>query len=507
MKFVLIIVVFACVCSAAAEISEAEIRANRIAESEKLGDPEDASALDLRTALDWIAPLDRRHESIRELERRYIARYVFRLEELLAIYYLKGLYSVCIELAAEICRPSLDPKNQKALQLLDRELEPNLLLRPFARQRSEWVRTVIAMQYESDTAYLYRLHGGYGDAGASRFGELERKREVQPPVVEAIRAKLRSIRIPSIEFKDTPVSTAIQVLGELSRENDPSGRGVELHLHHSVSAVPEGRGFDLELDVAPDAPSTRDMRHQPISLKLTDVSLEEALRYTTQLARLAYQIDSSGKILILVETESRAPFSTAVFRFPPDMIHNGIRQFWGEDPSDPFSDLVGPFYPNPFSPKDYLETQGITFPRGSSAHYNGRLNLLTVCNTESNLDLVEALVRHQAESLGYTGEGRDPAIGAPNSAAYGVTNEPIVKSLPKAGPDEISQDLYTCVYHLPMKWLKHDIEFYYDRRTIRQILERDGVEFASDTGALLNPDDDELIVRNTEYELKKVEDW
>ena len=68
-------------------------------------------------------------------------------------------YSETIELAAEICRPSLDPDNDIARQLLEEYLEPSVLLPPHQMRRVEWVRAVIAMKYEDDAAYLYRLHG------------------------------------------------------------------------------------------------------------------------------------------------------------------------------------------------------------------------------------------------------------------------------------------------------------------------------------------------------------
>ncbi|MEM7014111.1 MAG: hypothetical protein AAF585_21840, partial [Verrucomicrobiota bacterium] len=162
--------------SSAHEPTESEIRANRIAEARKLADPKDANAADLRTAMAWLEPLNRHDKEVVALLDEWRDRYIYQLSNLLAMKWVEGSYSEAIELAGELCRPSLEPDSDLARDLFDKYMPPSLMLRPHQLRRAEWVRAVIGMNYEDDAAYLYRLHGGYGDIdGDRRYGELRRE--------------------------------------------------------------------------------------------------------------------------------------------------------------------------------------------------------------------------------------------------------------------------------------------------------------------------------------------
>lgn len=93
-----------------------------------------------------------------------------------------------------------------------------------------------------------------------------------------LEAKLESIIIPKVEFKDAPLSEALSFLQqmsmELDTETDPNKRGINLMLERGL----------------PNPEPT-------ITLKLSNVSLKEAFRYTAALSGLEYQIDPDLLIL------------------------------------------------------------------------------------------------------------------------------------------------------------------------------------------------------------------
>ncbi|MGY8641331.1 MAG: M56 family metallopeptidase [Verrucomicrobiales bacterium] len=101
--------------------------------------------------------------------------------------------------------------------------------------------------------------------------------------IAANEKKLALIIIPKIDFHGTPFTDALQFLQqrsvELDTESDPSKKGINVVLNGSADAL--------------------------ITLKLANVPLSEALKYTCQLARMEYKVESH-KILISPEKKSRA---------------------------------------------------------------------------------------------------------------------------------------------------------------------------------------------------------
>ncbi|MEM7013950.1 MAG: hypothetical protein AAF585_21015, partial [Verrucomicrobiota bacterium] len=94
-----------------------------------------------------------------------------------------------------------------------------------------------------------------------------------------ISGKLKNIIIPSIEFEDTPLSDAIQFLRV---------RGIELD---STEPDPARKGVNIlaEPGLADDA---------RITLKLSNISLHDALRYTAELSRAKLRIDGSAVVIV-----------------------------------------------------------------------------------------------------------------------------------------------------------------------------------------------------------------
>lgn len=89
--------------------------------------------------------------------------------------------------------------------------------------------------------------------------------------------KLKSIAIPNIEFKDTPFQDALDFLQTRSSELDTQSA--------------ENRGINI-INSAPSANEAR------ITMRLTNVPLVEAIRYTTALAQVSYRVDENAVVII-----------------------------------------------------------------------------------------------------------------------------------------------------------------------------------------------------------------
>lgn len=235
--------------------------------------------------------------------------------------------------------------------------------------------------------------------------------------VAYINEKLKRIVIPEIEFDDTPLSQAIQFIREKSIELDdlepvPAKKGVNIIIRTGATggggAAPlgggdGGLGFDAPADMGGGGLDLGGGGDDPaISLKLTNVPLVEALRYTTELARLKFKVEPHAVVVIPISEISDDLF-TQVFRVPPGFLSQGGGDGGGGGGGDPFADLDagggGGGLKARKTAREILEENGIAFPPGSSAIYNAATSQLVVRTTQSQLDLVEAYVQSITEDV------------------------------------------------------------------------------------------------------------
>lgn len=235
--------------------------------------------------------------------------------------------------------------------------------------------------------------------------------------VDYINEKLKRIYIPEIEFEDTPLSDAIDFLRAKSvelddLEPDPSRKGINIIIRTGGSGGGGGGLGGGGADLGFDDPAGGggggfgggdDPSQTRISLKLSNVPLVEALRYTTELARLKFKVESNAVVIIPI-TEVSDDLFTQVFRVPPGFLKAGGDGGGGGVSDDPFADLGGgggggtTLAARPTA-RAVLEEAGITFPPGSSAIYNPTTSQLVVRNSQTNLDLVESFVDAQKEDV------------------------------------------------------------------------------------------------------------
>ncbi|MEX2579595.1 MAG: Amuc_1098 family type IV pilus outer membrane protein [Verrucomicrobiales bacterium] len=220
--------------------------------------------------------------------------------------------------------------------------------------------------------------------------------------------KLKTIVIPSIEFSDTPLTDALEFLQQRSVELDhaetnPAQKGVNIILDTgsfggggggaAPAPDPDG-GFGFEgggvtaVDTGGSIGGTR------ISLRLTNVPLAEALRYTTSLAQLKYKVEAHAVVVVPL-SQPDADLFTNVYVVPPTFLSMAAGDGGGG------GGTADPFAAEPSTDrgirgrqtaKEILEGAGITFTGGGSAIYNPATSQLIVRNTADQMELVEAYI-------------------------------------------------------------------------------------------------------------------
>ncbi len=219
--------------------------------------------------------------------------------------------------------------------------------------------------------------------GEQKWGNLPKRATVQEvavgtpaPITRSKRfeigEKLRSIIIPTLDFKGASIADAALFLSAKSREQDKADK----------------RG--VQIIVKEDAKKTA----KEVNLSLRNVPLSEALRYVTRVADVKYKIEEFA-IIIVPLSETTDVMVNRVFNVSPTFINSSTLA------ADPAATTGGgrtlaaaakPQNSGDAEAINQLREKGVEFPPGSSAVYSSAQGSLTVVNTQDQIDLIEELV-------------------------------------------------------------------------------------------------------------------
>ena len=263
-----------------------------------------------------------------------------------------------------------------------------------------------------------------------------------------INNKLNSIIIPRVEFRDASIREAIDFVRQQAAANDPSPegrRGVDIVLRlHSIGrsneptpvtgtttagealaspaptgALPPGESAPPPATAVAPAPAPAVTPATPslapvnpaearITLTLNQIPLGEALRYIASQAGLKVKVEPYA-VLIIPLSEQSNELITKEYRVPPGFISSTVNisasalnraatrvgagaaaaAGTGKDTQE---STGGQLLVNREGAREFLESQGVPFPPGASAHFLPQSSRLIVRNTVDNLELVDALV-------------------------------------------------------------------------------------------------------------------
>jgi general secretion pathway protein D len=256
-----------------------------------------------------------------------------------------------------------------------------------------------------------------------------------------ISAKLNTIIIPRIEFRDASIREAVDFLRQQAAANDPAveGRkGVDIVVRlnqiggsrppepvaapiDATAPIPEGdettavpvNPAPAAVAVVPAAPaiSPADAR---ITITLNQIPLGEALRYIASQAGLKVKVEPYAVSIVplneqstdMITKEYRVPagFASSTINTGPAALDQaqhatgltpGVPTGTGKDTQE---STGGHQLVTRETAKDLLMAQGVTFPPGASAIFLPQNSRLVVRNTQDNLDLIDALVEQASVS-------------------------------------------------------------------------------------------------------------
>lgn len=210
--------------------------------------------------------------------------------------------------------------------------------------------------------------------------------EDNPPIVNsvgnAIEAKLKSIVIPELHFDEMALREALDILRQKSIEYDTEKhdqskkKGIDI-----VAALPafftspkgedEG-GFGFGQQMGSDDGS---VMSTPISLRLTEVPIGVALRYTCDLAQLRYIIRQGAVVIIPHHGLARESFIHS-YKLPWALM---ARLLQGDE-----------------SVQACFESYGVKFLDDEFAMYNRNRSILVVKNDYEQLALIEVILNSLA---------------------------------------------------------------------------------------------------------------
>lgn len=256
--------------------------------------------------------------------------------------------------------------------------------------------------------------------------------------------KLNSIIIPQIEFRDASIREAIDFVRQQAAANDPStgGRkGVDIVLR----LVPMGQVAPPPIPVEPapvkTASTTGNAAIEPtampgaalipakpiaapaivsapaisptdarITITLNQIPLGEALRYIASQAGLKVKVEPYAVSIIPISEQSN-DLITREYRVPPGLISTSLNVSASAlnqgayktatgvgTAKDTQESTGGHQLVNREGAKEFLESQGVSFPPGASANFLPQSSRLVVRNTADNLELVDAIVEQASVS-------------------------------------------------------------------------------------------------------------
>ena len=264
---------------------------------------------------------------------------------------------------------------QKVLNLDPQNTSARLGMEQVNKQRSGYAETAYnerRAEMIGQVAKAWELPVPKFDTGATTIVE---QSPLEVRGTANISRKLQEIKIPQLALSDESVRDAIEKVQKKSRtldttETDPAKKGVNIVLKVDPSKEAMDGGTK-------------------INLQLNDLPLGEALKYIASAANLKVKIEPYA-VAIVPLSEPTESLISKEYKVPPSFIASTSAAAGTSSSTTTTPGLPGTVGKS--GAKEFLETQGVTFPPGSSATYLASSSKLLVKNTQANLDLIDSLV-------------------------------------------------------------------------------------------------------------------
>ncbi|MDF7823215.1 hypothetical protein P4B35_04270 [Pontiellaceae bacterium B12227] len=192
--------------------------------------------------------------------------------------------------------------------------------------------------------------------------------------IEAMTARLQSIMIPSLDFRDANIKDVVLFLTETCRRQDPTKQGVNILL------------LGMDDSMAAD--------QNNITISIRDMSLYEALQYIVEMASLKFDVQAKAVAVMPVGYVPPTDLKLISYDVIPE-VGAELESMAGGDSGGGVDDLFGDASSSSSDggPADVAGFFSIVdWPEGSSAIYQPNFHKLFVKNTPKNLKAVESIL-------------------------------------------------------------------------------------------------------------------
>ncbi|MCS6771277.1 MAG: hypothetical protein NZ740_04550 [Kiritimatiellae bacterium] len=230
---------------------------------------------------------------------------------------------------------------------------------------------------------------------------------------QKLQAKMESIIIPVIDFRQANINDVINYLREESIKQDKDGVGVNIILNPNVleataapppapaPALDQGEGMDNfggdfgtdfgapPQDFTAPAPS---VGVPTITLTLRRISLLDAIKYITEVARLKFRIEENV-VMITPENMPTGRVITRMYPVQPSILDVIVEKDESAQQQTGFVEMGAKSTQfKKADVKEFFERAGVPFPQGTSITYNPTISQLIVANTPENLEVFERIL-------------------------------------------------------------------------------------------------------------------
>lgn len=192
---------------------------------------------------------------------------------------------------------------------------------------------------------------------------------------EAMTQRLKSIRIPSLDFREANIQDVILYLTETSRRTDPSRKGVNMIL------LGVGAGTELGND---------------ITISVQDASLYDALQYVTEMASMKFEVGANVVTISPVNYIRNVDIVVQSFVVIPEVGDELESMGGGGESAGGMEDLFGDTgaaateSTGPVDVTEYFSV--VNWSDDSQATYYPTFHKLVVKNTPDNIKVVKGVL-------------------------------------------------------------------------------------------------------------------
>lgn len=196
--------------------------------------------------------------------------------------------------------------------------------------------------------------------------------------------KLSRIIIPEFGLTQGNLTEALDLLRLRASEND------------TFATDPAQAGINIAVDLGdPSGEMSRRILAKTFDLQVSNVPVEQILKYITDITGTGFRVDDFA-VTITTAGAGQSELVARTYKVPPDFLSNLATSGGAVEKKeeDIFNTNIGEggLLAERLGPQQALEQQGVTFPDGASASFNGVSNILRVVNTLGNLDIIEQIV-------------------------------------------------------------------------------------------------------------------